>query len=449
MRRLSKEGDIWPPSSVTTSDIQEALNYATISLPWTFDRMRYGPRSQNAVNYRLIHILMGVLNQTILERELTKRGYSCSKDWTMYRESDVFDFSINNNIYDVKTTHIYSKYNETLGREPFSPRILIANKSYSGPEWKHFFPMMVTLSQLTMEKKKDAYIFGIAETYEDIRFIKPDQDDGGFWCSVPYEKAFYFFQNTRLIRAREENNAGFKVNISWHRLYPRINGINRTLKIILYGEWAGASLIEEMSLTEGDYLTSKNEFSSLSCVRVEHPAILDRYDKIIFTAENHLEKDVRKLTNPTVNLNDSNFEWVVGKDSFVNLMVPDDYKVYWIGYIPVDEFASKFLEYPSYFIPHGSGDMEKNDSARATPRLKQRFESLDKRRQKAIENGVNVPWPKFSSLIDGQKINAGLLFVAMRGARPIGAACYYYPPYALQESAMYVLPQDLYTMDSL
>ncbi len=449
MKKLSNERDIWPPSLVTESDIQGALNYATVSLPWTFDRMRYGPRSQKAVNNRLLHILMGVLNQTILERELTKRGYSCSKDWTRYRESDIFDFSIGDTVCDVKTAHLYSQYNDNWGREQFSPSLLIANKSYDGPEWKHFFPMMVTLSQLTVEKEKDSYIFGIAETYEDIRSTMPNLNDGGFWCGAPYGKAFHFFQNTRIIRSREENEMGFNIKISWTRPYPRINGSSGTIRIILYGEWAGFPLMEELTVTEGEQITSENEFSSLSCIRVEQPAILDDNDEIILIAQNHFEQHIPKLTNPTINLNDPTFEWILGKDSFVNLMVPKDYKVFWIGHIPFEEFVSKFTDYPSYFIPHGGGDMEKNDSGRATPKLKQRFESLDRRRKKAIDNGINVPWCEFSSLIEGQKINAGLLLVAMRGPKPIGAACYYYPPYALQESAMYVLPQDLYPMDLL
>jgi len=391
---------------------------------------------------------MGVLNQTILERVLTEKGYSCSKDWTKYRESDVFDFSIDDKIYDVKTVHLYSRYNDSWGREPFSPELLIANKSYTGPEWKHFFPMMVTLSQLTVEKKKDEYIFGIAETYDDIRSTNPYQGDDGFWCSVPYGKAFPFFQNIRVIKTREENEVGFNINVSWSRLYQRIDETSKIIKITLYGEWAGSPLIEEITLTEGTSITSKKEFSSLSCIRVEHPAILDDYDKIIFTVKNHFEQHIPQLNNPTINLNDSNFEWIVGKDSFINLMVPKDYKVYWIGHISTDEFASKFSKYPSYFIPRG-GDMDKNQPGRVTPKLKERFKSLDKRRKKAIENGISIPWPEFSSLIKDQTINAGLLLVAMKGPKPIGAACYYYPPYALQESAIYVLPQDLYAMDSL
>lgn len=449
MKKLSKVKDIWAPSSVKKSDIQEALNYATISLPWTFDRMRYGPKSQKAVNNRLIHILMGVLNQTILERDLTKRRYKCSKDWTKYRESDVFDFIINDKIYDVKTIHLYSKYNEDVGRETFTPQLLIKNKSYEGPEWKHFFPIMVTLSQLTIDKQKDTYIFGIAETYEDLRKTNPKLNDKGFWCTVPFNKAFNFFHNVSLIRIREENKKGFLIRISWKRKYQRINGSKRKIKVTLFGEWDGKVQTENIELIESKKGKSKKEFSSLSCIKIDHPAILDQNDEIIFTVKNNFKNYIPKSTNPLINLNDDNFEWIINENSFVNLMVPNDYKVYWIGHISFNEFASKFSNYPSYFIPSPKRNMEENEPGRLTSKMKASFESLDRRRKKAIDNGKKIPWSEFATFIDGQEINAGLLLVAMRGPRPIGAACYYYPPYALWESAMYVLPQDLYPMDSL
>jgi hypothetical protein len=89
------------------------------------------------MKYRLIHILIGVLNQTMLERILKGKGYSCLKDWTNYRESDIFDFKLNNKVFDVKTSIIFSKFNNTYNRQPFTPELLIKNKSNQGPEWIH------------------------------------------------------------------------------------------------------------------------------------------------------------------------------------------------------------------------------------------------------------------------------------------------------------------------
>lgn len=450
MKKLSKAKDIWPACEVQESDIQEAIDYATISLPWTFDRLRYGPRSQKAVNSRLLHILMGVLNQTILERVLTSRGFECSKDWKKYRESDVFDFMINRRKYDVKTVHIYSKYNSDWDRKEFSIKLLMANKDYDGPEWRRFFPMMVTISQLTIDKMKDSYIFGIAETYEDLRLREPILSDAGFWCAAPYARAHNFLHSTRVINQREEEDKGFKLKVSWRRTQRSlIEGEKKRASITLFGEWTGDRRSEVLELTEGKTVLSDKEFSSLSCVRFDHPAILDSYDTIVVTAENFFDQFISKPTKPSINLNNPDFEWKLKKDSFVNLQVPEDYKVYWIGHIPFKEFASKFPSHKSYFIPHPK-NMNRNQPGVVNARSRKKLESLDRKREKAIAKGIKIPWPEFLSLVDDKNhIKAGLLLSAMRGRRPIGAACYVYPPYALWETALYVLPGDLYAMDYL
>jgi len=449
IKKLSKPEDIWPPFKVQRSDVQEAIDYATISLPWTFDRLRYGPRTQKAVNQRLLHILIGVLNQTILERVLTGKGYVCSADWTKYRESDVFDFNIGGKTYDVKTVVIYTQYNDSLKRKSFSTKLLISNKNYGGPEWRHFFPAMVALSQLTVDKMKDSYIFGIAETYEDLMKREPRTSDGGFWCAAPYGQSHNFFHTTGLIRQRENAGKGFKIRVSWRCTQKSLLGDRRKAKLILFGEWAGDCQTEILDLIEGKAVLSQDEFSSLSCIRFEHPAILNNYDEIAITVKNSFTDFVPKLTNPSINLNDPQFEWTLQEGSFVNLQVPDDYRVFWIGHISFQEFATLFTCYESYFIPHGS-NMNINQPGRVNADSRKKLESIDKRRQKAIDQGINVPWPAFLQLIDRKNhVKAGLLLAAMLGPRPIGAACYFYPPYALLESAMYVLPGDLYPMDSL
>jgi hypothetical protein len=450
VRKLSRIQDVWPPFKVQKTDIQEAIDYATISLPWTFDRLRYGPKTQKAVNARLLHILIGVLNQTILERVLTGKGYVCSADWTKYRESDVFDFKISGKTYDVKTVVIYKQYNETLKRENFSIELLLSNKDYGGPEWRHFFPMMVAVSQLTLDKMKDSYIFGIAETYEDLLKRDAGKSSGGFWCAAPYGKAHDFFHTTGLIRQRECCGKGFRINVSWKSKQRKLFGNGkRKVKLTLFGEWAGDRQTETLRLIERKAVVSQSEFSSLSCVRLEHPSVLADDDEIAITVKPHFTDFFPKLTNPSINLNDPQFEWVLQRDSFVNLQVPEDYKVYWIGHISFQEFAQRFASYDSYFIPYGN-NMDINQPGRVNAESRKKLELLDKRRQKAIEQGVNVPWPAFLPLIDNKnQIRAGMLLAAMRGLRPIGAACYFYPPYALLESAIYVLPSDLYNMDSL
>jgi len=447
IKKITTIDDLWEPLVVCNDDILEAFNYATVSLPWTFDRMRYGPRTQKAVNNRLIHIFLGVLNQTMLERILTDKGYDCSKEWKNYRDSDIFDFIIGEKKYDVKTMVLYKQYNQDWDREEFSKAFLIQNKDYSGPLWRKFFPIMVTISQLTIDKMKDGYIFGIAESHEDLRKREPEKADEGFWCAVPFKKAFYFFQSTKNIQKREEQRQGFKVKIEWNHIQTTLNQQNRKSNIILHGEWAGEKLSETIDIQVGGSVVSTNNFSSVCCFQFIDLWML-RDDKLIITVENNFTEFVPKTTDPSINLNNDDFEWILTKSSFVNLKVPEDYQIYWIGHIPFEEYASIFPNYPSYFIPHGS-NMNENQEGRIHTNLRDKFRAMDNRRQRAITNGKNIPWPQFSSFIKGSNIKAGLLIVAMRGPRPIGAACYYYPPYAMQETALYILPRDLFTMDSL
>lgn len=448
LKKLSSVQEILGPFEAQKSEIEEAINYAKVSLPWTFDRMRYGPRAQNSVNDRLIHILLGVLNQTILERVLTGKGYECSKQWKKYRDSDVFDFIVNKKIYDVKTTHIYSEYSEANKREEFSPKLLLSNKDYEGPEWRHFFPMMVPISQLTVDTIKDAYIFGISETYQDLRHTTPMKTDRGFWCAAPFGSAFYFMQSTRVIKQREEEGKGFKIRASWKRSQDTINGKRKKATMTLFGEWAGDRQTETLELSERKTKTGVKEFSSLSCIRLEHPALLDEFDEIFISVENEFDKFIARPTNPKINLNDPNFVWKVGSQSFVNLQIPKDYHVFWVGFIPFTSFTSLFPSYPSYFIPHPS-NMDINQPGKAVPNIKERLEGLNRRREKALAEGKRIPWPDFVSFIRGGEIKAGLLIARQRFGRSIGAACYFYPPYGFQETAIYVLPKDLYCMEYL
>ncbi len=450
MTKLSKTSQIWV-GKITESDLTEAINYATISLPWTFDRMRYGQTTANSMNKRLLNILIGVLNQTILERIFQEKGFSCSKDWTKYRESDIFDFKINDRVYDVKTSIIFSELNRQFKRQAFSPEFLMENKGYSGVEWKHFFPCMVALSQLVVERKKDAYIFGIGEMEKNFRSSVPEIGDSGFWCSVPFGSASSFFHSKGLINERESQKKGFFPKFQWTQSQTEIvPAKDRKIFIKTFGEWNGAVLSEEIVLTKGSNVQSRNEYSSLSCIKIDHPAILSEFDQIIVTVKNNFKDVVTKITDPSTNLNDSKFEWKISKQDCVNLKVPADYKIYWLGFIPTDEYIEIFQKYPSYFIPHPR-EINCNVPAQIHLSLKSKFDAFDRRRQKFIDKGISVNWPEFNKLIINKEIHAGILVSVSRpGGGVLGAASYCYPGgYGFYESAMYVLPKDLTILSDL
>lgn len=448
-RKLSLPSQMWV-SHVTPSDIDAAIEYATISLPWTFDRMRYGPRTQRAVNDRMFHIMIGVLNQTILSRILTEKGFTCKMDWTNYRESDIFDFSANGKVYDVKTTLLYGEYDGKIGRRSFTPELLIANRAYPGPEWKHFFPVGVTISQLTVDRKKDSYIFGIARARQDLRKTEPFRGDEGFWCAAPFLKARDFFHSTPAILAREEETRGFFAKATWKRSVGNLFGAGqRKVELTLYGEWKEEPRVSTIALREGQAILGKQELSSLACIRLEHPSVLDSFDRIEVEVDSKLDTPVPKSTDPRINLNDPDFLWRLDQESFVNLRIPPDYALFWLGHISFVEFSKRFQTYPAYFIPSPK-EPEVNTKGRPSNKLMQKLRTLDRRRSKAIEEGKPIPWPEFASLVSSNEIHAGLLIAAQRpNGQNIGAACYYYPPYGFLETAIYVLPHDLAPMETL
>lgn len=438
-------------------DLEKAIQYATISLPWTFDRMQYGIKSQRVVNDRIMNILKGVLNQSILKRALEDRGYDCGTDWSNYRESDIFDFEINDRLYDVKTTHVYSEYGESDSqyggsREPISPELIEKYKDNAGPEWKTFLPMIVPFTQLEGSRKKDAFIFGIAETQEDIRRTEPDKGDDGFWVAAPYNegknRGTHFFHTENAIRAREEKGQGFNVEFQWNSQQTTLGGDDdREVEITLFGEWDGERQEETFTLAKHERYTSDTEFSSFSMARVENAGVLEEPDEITVTPHSNYEGEIPKPTNPNIDLDNDDLEWILEHDSFVNLQVPSEYSVMWIGHIPKDEFFEAFQQYQAWFNP--KEDIEKNEPARATESLKKEFNRYDDKREDLIEADEEVARPELMSLVNSdEEIDAGILHAAYNPSGPLGAASYYYPPYTFREKALYILPSDLYTMET-
>ena len=448
MSKLKRVEDVWKTVAMP-QDVQTALEYALVSLPWTFDRMSYGSTTEASMQKRLANIMIGVLNQTILKRKMMSLKIPCSMDWTNYRQSDHFDFIIGNQICDVKTTVVYTDYDSSVDRQKFTPKLLIENRANQGPDWRHFFPQLITLSQFKPSSKKDKYIFGVAVTCRDVR--KPVSDittKNGIWCAVPFGVASQFFHHRELIKKREEVGKGFGVKIEWRRPQAVINSQAYKLKIRLVGEWMGKKRVSEATITPTKASWPQVEFSSLSSIVVDRPHLLLPNDFIELVPRDNYRENVLKRSDPTINLNDSDFIWKVHCKSLINLKIKK-YTVYWLGHISYDDFMKKFVTYPCYFAPRPNSF--KNEKGRLTPKLREKLERFDRARDKAINSGMKTPTPKFSSLVKRNKINAGILISARRpGGQVLGASCYYYPGfYAFQESAMYVLPRDLKVMDSL
>lgn len=448
MGKLERVGQIWK-TRATPNDLETALDYALVTIPWTFDRMNYGTTTEASMQKRLANIMIGVLNQTILKRKLISLKISCGTDWSEYRQSDRFDFKVGNQVCDVKTSVVYTDYDPIYDRTKFTPDLLIKNRFNEGPEWRCFFPQLIALSQFNPTAKKDRYIFGIAVTKRDIR--KPVlniHSKNGIWCAVPYGAASQFFHHRELIKKREANKKGFQLKFHWKRSHQVINSHTYKLRIRLVGEWNGKQRIKQTTIEPNKPNVLRHEFSSLSTIVVDCPRYLLPNDCIEITALNKYHDEVLKPTDPTVNLNDHNFTWNVGCKSFVDLKI-ENYAVYWVGHISYTDFMKTFVTYPCYFTPRPKSN--ENVGGRPTPNLKKKFERFDRSRDKIGEGEIKTAMPKFSALVEKNKINAGILISARRpSGQVIGASCYYYPgAYAFHESAMYVLPHDLEIMSSL
>lgn len=181
---------------------------------------------------------------------------------------------------------------------------------------------------------------------------------------------------------------------------------------------------------------------------MDHPSDISDSGRLIVSAKSTYPEKIRKPTDPSRNLNDDDFEWILEKDNFVNLQIPEDYTVYWLGFISRKDFLKRFQDYTGYFIPKGD-NMDENQIAKVTQSDKKDFKRHDKRREKAIDDGEDIYRPKMMDLIKDGKLDAGFMMAKYKGPKPIGAACYFYPPYAIKESAIYVIPKDLRIMDEL
>jgi hypothetical protein len=253
-----------------------------------------------------------------------------------------------------------------------------------------------------------------------------------------------------LIKERERLSKGFNVKITWKREQLEIFKNGKNLIITLIGEWQGKKESEKIALLPSQTQISKCEFSSLSCIRCEEPSFMHEGDELNIRAIDKLVSRVPSPTNPTENLNDSNFSWKLTNKDFINLNIPEDYKIYWLGHTSLEDFYINFKKYFCYFIPLPG--REDNQSGRLTPKIIEKLNALVRRREKYLKEGKDVQAPSFDELIEGQSFSGGLLISQMKGGvTAIGAACYIYPPQpgAFPESAIYILPSDLYRMDDI
>jgi len=412
------------------TDRVKAAEFAAKTLAWTFNRMAYN-LSVLGQKYRTLNIVKGILAQEMLSQELRMNGIKVITD-NSYRISDNFDFLIKLNgkeiKLDLKTNNHYSNYN-IKGRDPFSKKLLVKYADYPGPDWRYFFPMLMPHNQIGQDK--DAYCFGITSSIDFRNDLFTDRD-GSYLCAFPYGEWLSFYSNKIICRAREENNAGFFLNIKYNDncLFPV-----KKLKFEIIGEWMEKYKFITVELPHNKIGIRVGPFSIISSFRVFQEQWEDFNGEIkLSIAENQLKVPVLNFKKFNINVPPS--ELSLTKANFCNLILPENYHMYLMGWIFKEDFLKACRKYSSMVWPIDKiNKFENQPWSQITESDKKSISKL------GFEDCISKKPTKF---------NAGWLKTNGHGG---GACCYVFPNIGrnggVMETNLYVLPSDLNEMSSL
>jgi hypothetical protein len=431
MTTLTRPDQIWRLVP-RAEDLDDGARYAEITLPWTFDRMMKGITSQG-LQRRALNIAKGVVAQKVLRREFKRRGICAPEEEKSYRTDDLFDFRVDINHkeqkLDIKSINYYTNVNP-LGREPFSPELLIANAGYPGPEWAHFFPMMLPHTQIGQDK--EAYCFAIASSIDFRRDVDTNRTAYAL-TAFPYGVYGEFLSKKRMVERREAAGQGVYIECDF-KSYSLFGGDGVELTIL--GEWDGETVKKQVTLKPGAPVRDIGPFSGVTSFQVsrEHYDLLEKPNCIeVSVTRSDYTETVRNSKRENVNVIPDEVLTITRTD-FCNLILPSDYTVYYLGWITKEEFKEKCRNYPAWIWPND----KKND------RENQPWSQMTER------DLANLKKTSFDDRLTDKPrgLNAGWLKATPAGS----AACYVYPNQfrgGLNETNLYVLPQDLHLMDSL
>ena len=430
MPRLTDVEQIWTVSA-TKEELQKGSQYAEITLPWTFNRMMLTTSSRGQQE-RGLNIAKGIVAQAILARILRERGLKFEEQDKSHRDEDFFDLSIpvkgEDVRFDFKSVNYYSNY-DSIGRAPLTPELIVQNRGYSGPNWADFFPMLVPHTQINQDKQ--AFCFAIASSIDPRG--DPFEDRKEFrLVAYPHGQHLPFFTFKRLCQARELADSGFYIRVVYQ---PDTFLATNHMELELVGEWAGEIKREHLWLKANEIIDNVGPFSCLSAFRISRQ-ILETFDGQIAVdvTRNDFKQQVRNSTGRNINVPpDDKFR--INFDDFCNLNLPEPYDLHILGWIEKEDFLHRFRKYSSWVWPNDSIDK----------RLNQKWSQL-------TVNDINL----MNRLgIDAQRsaddsMPAGLLKTHGKGG---GACCYVFPNVprrgGVNETNLYVLPQDLKPMETL
>jgi len=414
----------------TKKERLDAADFASKTIAWTFNRMSYN-YTKRGQNLRCFNIVKGIIAQEMLKTHLIKHGISVVTD-NSYRSSDIFDFLIKRDEkeikLDLKTNHHYNDYN-VKGRPEFSVDYLIQNQNYPGPDWRKFFPMLMPHNQI--RQNKDAYCFGISSSVDFRDGIEKDRD-GYFLSFFPYDSYVSFISNKKLCKLREENGKGFYLNFK----YNSLSLYSTPITIEIVGEWNECYKIERITLTPNKLIKNIGPFSIISSFKIDKNDFENFDDSIEISAgKNEYKDEVLNSSKENINVPPST-DMIFFRKDICNLLLPENYTLYLLGWIYKNDFLNKCLKYPSWVWPKDSVDRFKN----------QEWSQLTESDIKSISKlGFEDHIKKTP-----RKFNAGWLKTNGRGG---GACCYIFPNIGrnggVMETNLYVLPTDLEDLNLL
>jgi hypothetical protein len=430
MNKFTSKDDIWRISP-TKKHREMAAAYASRTLPWTFNRMSKLSSAKGQLE-RAINIVKGIAAQETLREKLRSVGIDCPAQKKSHRDEDLFDFHLNfggtPKKYDVKSMAYYNNYPNDV-RVPLTPAFIEKNRSYSGPDWRNFFPMLVPHTQIN--QPKEGYLFAISESV-DIRKTVLDRRDFHFICAFPYGDDIAFFTNRRLCAAREETKQGFYLSLE-------LSDGAAPMKVRVLYEWVengtNKSMTEEVTVRSTSKTKRIGPMSVLNCVELPE----DQYRQfeglvILHVDKNELRRSVLDSQMRDINKSPSD-PLVYSHADFGNLVLPIDYIINFIGWLAKDEFLRAFQNYPAWVWPIDKKNRFENSPWSQVTENDVRL--LEKLGVKAVRDGST------------KALCCGLMKTSGLGQ---GACCYVFPNIfrtGLKETNLYVLPKDLWTMDSL
>ena len=429
MRKLETGEDIWVLAP-TAEDLQAGAYYASVSLPWTFNRMGLNT-SSGGQGHRALNIAKGIVGQEMLKRKLEQLGIRVQTDRTSHRSQDLFDFNVELHgemtTLDLKTIHYFTDF-APVGREPFSIDLLMRNAAYAGADWRNFFPMLVPHTQIKQDK--EGYFFAIATSIDPRQDTTTDRP-GYALTAFPYGRHLEFLSSARLCKLREDASQGIYVRLAYRT--EALSGAQVAISIL--GEWAGERTPVEVNLRSG-IAVQAGPFSCISAFQVD----ASNYDRLTGTIEISLAEN--HFTEPVLGGNRRDMNqfpeqtFVLRQGDFRNLLLPEDYTLYVIGWIYKEDFLEACRKYTGWVWPRNVEDRFKNQPW---------TQITDRDRQ-------NIERAGFTDSIGGspRMLQAGWLKTTGMGG---GACCYVFPNIGanrggVEETNLYVLPQDLNNMNS-